>query len=487
MVVKPFLSLGISVLVTLRSQSLMLEGILASQSADNVRGDRTIIGTAVPTISSEFDSFGDIAWYESGFLLPLCVLQLSFGRIYQDYSAKWVMIINIAIFEIGSIVCALALTSETLIISRVITGIGGAGVPPGAFLLVSFLVPPQARPKYFGSIGSVFGVTSITGPILGGYLTSITWRRCFWINLPVGGVSMFLLTLLTPKCIPPVKRSDTWKGKFLQLDPIGFVLVATFLVCLLLAIQFGGKEYRWNSGSVIALLVIFAIFGIAFVGVQVWRGEKVAVIVSGIVASSIGYYVPAMLTGATLAIVGGALISTWSVNVSAGKWIGYQIIAGVGLGLILQGPNIAAQTVPSKEDVSIGLFIISLANFLGSTVFVTVGQALLQAQLLKKLQIIVPGFDSSRLTDGGASSIRTLASSEQLPAVLQAYNESIRTVWFLALGLAYLILLASLGLECKNVKNQDTTHVGAPDTVEVGDRLSREGREEYEKTGGKAV
>jgi MFS family permease len=310
------------------------------------------------------------------------VLQLSFGRIYQYYSTKWVMIINIAIFEIGSIVCAAAPTSKALIIGRVITGIGGAGVPPGAFLLVSFLVPP----KYFGSLGSVFGVTSILGPILGGYLTSITWRWCFWINLPVGGVSMILLILLTPKCTPPVKRADTLKGKLLQLDPIGFVLVAISLVCLLLAIQLGGKEYSWNSAVVIALFVIFGVFGIAFVGVQVWRGEKgtipphiisqrsilwatiasvgigsvlvlyafylpiwfqvvqdkspkvsglaliplllsvvVAVIFSGIVASSIGYYVPAMLIGAALAIVGGALISTWSVNVNSGKWIGYQV------------------------------------------------------------------------------------------------------------------------------------------------------------------
>lgn len=197
---------------------------------------------------------------------------------------------------------------------------------------------------------------------------------------------MVLLILLTPKCTPPVKRADTWKEKLLQLDPIGFVLVAVSLICLLLAIQFGGKEYSWNSAVIIALFIIAAMFGIAFVGAQIWRGEKgtvpphiisqrsilwgtiasigigsvlvlyafylpiwfqviqakspeasgialiplllsvvVAVIFSGIVASSIGYYVPAMLIGAALAIVGGALISTWTVNVGSGKWIGYQV------------------------------------------------------------------------------------------------------------------------------------------------------------------
>jgi MFS family permease len=83
------------------------------------------------------------------------------------------MVINIFIFEIGSIVCATAPNSKVLIAGRVITGVGGAGVPPGAFLLIAFLVPTKDRPKYIGSLGSVFGITSILGPILGGYLTAV--------------------------------------------------------------------------------------------------------------------------------------------------------------------------------------------------------------------------------------------------------------------------------------------------------------------------
>jgi MFS family permease len=348
--------------------------------------DRTIIGTAVPTISEQFNSFGDIGWYEAGFLLPFCVLQLSFGRIYQYCPVKWVIITNIVIFEIGSIVCAAAPSSKALIIGRVVTGIGGAGVPPGAFILINFLVPIQDRPKYIGSLGSVFGVTSILGPILGGYLTSVTWRWCFWINLPVGGVSVVLLALLTPRCTPPVKRAASWKGKILDLDPLGFILIAPCLICLLLAIQFGGKQYSWSSGVVIALFVISSVFGITFITSQVWRGENgtmpprilmqrsvlsgaiasigigsvlvlyafylpiwfqviqnkspqssglsliplllsvvFAVIASGIFASAVGYYVPSLMVGAAIAIVGAGLISTWTDDVGPGKWIGYQV------------------------------------------------------------------------------------------------------------------------------------------------------------------
>lgn len=129
-------------------------------------------------------------------------------------------------------------------------------------------------------------------------------------------------------------------------------------------------------------------------------------------------------------------------------------MAGIGLGLVLQGPNIAAQTVLSKQDVSIGLSIINLANFLGSTLFVTVAQALLQNQLVKSLKPILPNANLSEIATSGANSLREEASGEQLRAVLVAYNGAIRSVWYLALGLACLVLLASLGMEWRSVKGQ---------------------------------
>ncbi|KAH4044316.1 hypothetical protein HBI55_206120 [Parastagonospora nodorum] len=497
--------------------------------------DRTIIGTAVPTITQQFNSFGDIAWYEAGFLLPFCVLQLSFGRIYQYYSTKWAMIINIFIFEMGSIVCATAPNSNALILGRVITGIGGAGVTPGAFLLITFLVPVKDRPKYIGSLGSVFGITSILGPILGGYLTAASWRWCFYLNLPVGGVSMVLITWLTPKTTPPVKRSSTWKGKFFELDPFGFLLIGTSIICLLLAIQFGGKEYSWSSGVVISLFVISGVFGAVFVGFSIWRGEKgtlppsimsqrsvlfgaiasigigsvlvlfafylpiwfqviqdkspessglsliplllsvvIAVISSGIFASVVGYYVPALILGACFSMLGAGLITTWSATVDQGQWIGFQIITGIGLGLTLQGPNIAAQTVLSKQEVSVGLSIISLANFLGSTIFVTVAQALLQNRLVAELGPLLPGVDLRKIANSGAAFLRGATAPEMLPAVLGAYNNALRGVWYLALGLSGLVLLASFGIEWKNVKGDKANNVDTSieeAEIESSDRL----------------
>ena len=223
---------------------------------------------------------------------------------------------------------------------------------------------------------------------MGGYLTSVTWRWCFWINVPIGVISLAFLVFLTPKSPPPDQPADTWRGKILQLDPLGFALIAPCLICLLFAIEFGGTEFAWNSGTIIALFVVFGVFGIAFIASQLYLKEKatvppqvfmqrsifvgciasigigsllviysfylpiwfqviqgkspedsglsllplllstvVAVISSGIATSILGYYTPFLIVGSAISIVGAALITTWQANIGAGVWIGYQVLA----------------------------------------------------------------------------------------------------------------------------------------------------------------
>jgi MFS family permease len=483
----------------------------------------------VPAISNQFNSFGDIAWYESGFLLPLCALQLSFGLVYTYYPAKWVLIVLVSIFEIGSIVCASALSSNALIVGRVVQGIGGAGIGSGAIILISMLVPLQARPQWTGGIGAMFGLASILGPLLGGYLTSITWRWCFWINVPIGGVSLACLVFFTPNSPSAVKAAPTWRGKLDQLDPLGFILIAPSIICLLFAIQWGGSKYPWSSGRVIALFVIFGVLFVAFIASQIWRGDKatlpprilrqrsiisaslanvgigsvlvlyafylpiwfqviqgkspqksglsllplllsnvVAVISCGISTSIVGYYTPFLIAGSALLVVGSALVTTWSVNIGAGIWIGYQvrvlyllmeqetdseqIITGLGLGAVLGGPTIAAQTVLSDADISIGLSFLQFVSFFAGSTFITVAQTLLEHGLVSGLKNILPNLDPSAILGGGASAVRELVSSDQLPIVLAVYNDSLRSIWYLGLGLACLVFLAAWGFEWKSVK-----------------------------------
>ena len=348
--------------------------------------DRTIVGTAVPSITKQFNSFGDIAWYEAAFLLPLSALQLSFGRIYKFYSGKWTLIILVAIFEIGSIVSAAAPTSNAFIIGRAISGIGGAGISNGGILQISNLVPLQARPKWTGGIGGVFGIASIIGPVLGGYLTAASWRWCFWINVPVGGVALALLVFFLPNAPPPDKVSATWLGKIKELDPIGLCLLVPCIICLLFPLIWGGVEYPWNDGRMIAMLVLCGLLAVAFVASQIWQKEKatvpgriflqrsiffgsiatlgigsglvlyafylpiwfqviqnkspqssglsllplllsnvLAVIAGGLATSTFGFYVPFLILGSAVWMIGGGLIATWTVSTPSGQWIGYQV------------------------------------------------------------------------------------------------------------------------------------------------------------------
>lgn len=129
-----------------------------------------------------------------------------------------------------------------------------------------------------------------------------------------------------------------------------------------------------------------------------------------------------------------------------------QIITGIGQGLVLQAPNIATQTVLPKKEVSTGLAIMNLFNFLGASLFVTVGQTLFEHGLVKRLQPIIPNLDPSTLSNVGATSIRNMVPHDQLPAVLSAYNDSMRSIWYLAIGLAGLVFVVSWGLEWKSVK-----------------------------------
>ncbi|KAK2612804.1 hypothetical protein QQS21_001256 [Conoideocrella luteorostrata] len=480
--------------------------------------DRTIIGTAIPSISAQFNSFGDIAWYESAFLLPLCVLQLSFGLVFKYYSTKWVLFTLTAVFEIGSIVCAAAPTSHALIVGRAITGIGGAGIGPGAYLMITLLMPLQDRPKFLGSLGAMFGISSILGPILGGYLTSITWRWCFWINVPIGGVGLVLLLILAPNLPPPTKPAGSWRQRVSDLDPVGFLLIGPSISCLLFALDYGKQDLNWSGSRVITLFVVFGVLLLIFTAYQIRLKEKatlppsilskrtvlvaclisfcigsllviyafylpiwfqvvqgktpqssglsllplllsnvISVVAGGVLVSKVGYFTPFSIVGGVILVCGAALITTWTADINEGKWIGYQILTGVGLGLCLQQPAIAVQTVLSESQIAIGTSVLNFVVFLGGTIFVTVSQTLFESKLVQKLTNIAPKLDPSKFASSGASSFRDFIDPDRLDEALAAYNDSMKTIWYLGLGMAVVALLASFGLGWKSVKTGKTS------------------------------
>lgn len=364
----------------------------------------------------------------------MCSFQLIYGKIYSFYSLKWCFLGAIGVFELGSLICGVAPTSEALIVGRAIAGLGCAGIFSGALIILAHSVPLRKRPMYTGLIGAMFGIASVAGPLMGGAFTDhATWRWCFYINLPIGAVTIIIIALFfTP---PNRAKADklTNADKIKELDLIGTAVLLPGIVSLLLALQWGGSKYTWSSPTIIGLLVCAAVLLIAFVGIQFWRGEKATIppriikqrsiasasivalsigscfmllifylpiwfqaikgvtatqsgirnlplilgvtifsIFGGVGVTVIGYYTPFMFVGAALAAVGAGLLTTFEVDTGSSMWIGYQALCGAGIGLVMQQPMIAAQTVLKLEDVPTGTSCIIFFQTLGGALFISV-------------------------------------------------------------------------------------------------------------------
>ena len=144
--------------------------------------DNTIIATAIPRITTQFDSLNDVGWYGSAYLLTTTSLQPSFGKVYTYFNVKWTYLSALLIFELGSILCAAARNSTMLIVGRAVAGAGAAALFSGGMTIVGYSVALRKRSMYIALLSSMFGISSVVGPILGGALTDkATWRWCFWM------------------------------------------------------------------------------------------------------------------------------------------------------------------------------------------------------------------------------------------------------------------------------------------------------------------
>ncbi|KKA24690.1 Bcmfs1, multidrug efflux transporter [Rasamsonia emersonii CBS 393.64] len=232
--------------------------------------DQTILATATPTISDEFKALDDVGWWTAIYLFTLSTFQLFYGKLYMLFSIKIVYLCAIAIFELGSLICATAPNAVALTCGRAIAGLGAAGIFSGGIMVTTKVIPLDHRAAYLGIMSGVFGVAAIVGPFIGGALTEkSTWRWCFGINLPMGFVTIVICSFLVRTPTNPLVRTMGLREKLRQFDLVGMVLLIAALVCLLLGLQWGGSTYPWSNGRVIALLVVAGVLMIGFILVQV--------------------------------------------------------------------------------------------------------------------------------------------------------------------------------------------------------------------------
>lgn len=241
--------------------------------------DLTIVATAIPRITDDYKTIRDVGWYGSGYFLTFAAFQSAWGKVFKYFNMKYAFSTSVIIFSLGSLICALAPTSMALIIGRALTGVGAAGVTNGVYTIIACIVPPAQVAMYLALVGMDFSIASVAGPLLGGVFTEkLSWRWCFWINLPIGGASLAVVLFFfkVPSTMTPTKAS--LKEKVLQMDFQGTVLVLSSLVCYMLALEEGGVRRPWNSPVVIGLLVGFVALAVLF-GFDQWlQGDRAQIV-----------------------------------------------------------------------------------------------------------------------------------------------------------------------------------------------------------------
>lgn len=365
--------------------------------------DITIVTTALPTISQEFNSAAGYTWIGSAYLIAVSAATPIWGKVSDIFGRKPILLVTNAIFFVGSLLAGVSVDIDMLIAARVVQGIGGGGLIVLVNIAISDLFSVRDRGAYFGVIGGVWALASSLGPVVGGLFTQkVSWRWCFYINLPFGGfaflIILFFLDIKTPKT--PLRKG------LKAVDWLGALTMVSGVIMFLLGLEFGGISHPWKSATVLCLII----FGVLVIGIFFlieWRvapyplmpldlfskrsnlaalstcffhafvfipgnyflplyfqavlgatpilsgvyllPQAVALsflsAFTGVFIKKTGQYLPMIWFGMVMMTIGFGLFIDFDVNSSWAKIIVYQIIAGIGVGPNFQAPLIALQSL----------------------------------------------------------------------------------------------------------------------------------------------
>jgi EmrB/QacA subfamily drug resistance transporter len=386
--------------------------------------DQTVVIPAVPAIAADLHGFDHLAWIISAYLLTSTAMTPIYGKLSDIYGRRKLLLVGLATFAIASVLCALAGSLTQLVAARALQGVGGAGLMAMAQAAIADVVSPRERGRYQGYMASTWGIASIAGPIIGGWVTdTLTWRWIFWINLPIALVAMLLCDRALRLLQPRVKQA--------KIDWVGAGLLTAAVSAWLLVLSWGGVEMPWTAppilslgvlglgliallawqerhfedpllpprlfanpvftrGVAIAFCAAMALFGGSFLlplFFQLVRGVNAAMsgalvvpflvancvgaIFAGSLARRHGKMKAIMVAGLVACLVGFVMLALIDATTPRFLLVGYQVVLGTGIGMVMPSALVSVQNAAELRDIGAAtgciLFLRSMGGAFGST------------------------------------------------------------------------------------------------------------------------
>ncbi|KAK0730902.1 major facilitator superfamily-domain-containing protein [Lasiosphaeris hirsuta] len=513
-----------------RLQTALIIGSLAS-ALFLAALDITIVTVAIPTIAQEFHSTAGYTWIGSAYMLASAATAPMWGRISDIWGRKSIMLIAVGIFWIGSLLSAVSRNMGMLIAARALQGVGGGGIIILVNICISDLFSMRRRGVFFGVMGMVWAVAGAVGPVLGGVFTSkVTWRWCFYINLPISGIGMAILALVLKLHNP---RTPIRQG-LAAVDWLGSLTIVGATLMVLLGLELGGVMHPWNSPTVICLIVFgiltaclfvliewrvaehpivpMSLFGVrsnlASIGVSALHGFvfisgsyylplyfqavldttpllsgvyilpfvlslSLVSAAAGVIIKKTGLYLPCIIGGMAVMTLGYGLFVNLEARKNWTKIIIYQLIAGLGVGPNFQAPLIALQTMVEPRDMASATATFGFMRQLATSISIVVGGVVFQNGMQNQYPRLLAelGPQTANLLSGknAASSVGLVAQLPEQERIIaqEAYASSLRTMYIMYVAFAGLGLFVSLFVGSRKLSKEHQEHKTGLDAMKT--------------------
>lgn len=463
--------------------------------------DQTIFSTALPTIVGELNGVTHMLWVTTAYMLTSTITMPIYGKLGDVVGRKWLFVGALSVFVLGSVIGALTSNMTWLIVGRAVQGVGGGGLMILSQAIIADVVSPRDRGRYMGVIGAVFGLSSVVGPLLGGWFTEgVGWRWAFWLNVPLGVLAIAAAVAFLR---PPAQRHR------FSADAAGIATMATGVTAIVLLSSWGGNTYPWDSPIIIGLGVLALAAGIVFVAIErrakdpiiplrlfrdrnfvlaTLAGLMLAVamfgvlgymptymqMVAGVSATVAGLLMIPMVAGLmTASLVTGQLVSRsgrykWmpimstliialglflfsTVTVSTSLWLicSYLFVMGAGIGLSIQVLVLIVQNAfPAEVGTATAAnnFFREIGASLGSAVVGSVFTARLVSALGESVAV---GNGQRIATDSLVPAVVRALPESAASVVVNAYNSSLMPVFLYLVPVALLNLLVVAAIKEK--------------------------------------